>query len=369
MSITASSSHRSPVLNPFTKTVGHPGWLELRTTVPKPGSDAEIRQACEELQDGGTATVIGVDLFGSGEQVSMMEKAVRKAGIIAPVTSILSTSLREGGLQMTAVSGIRPEPLFLRDMIAGYHFRDEEALYCFLGGLKPEDAHAPRERQTEEVFSSINKALGLAGMGFEHVVRTWFYNEEILEWYHGFNRVRTGYFQNHTIRRMPASTGIGAPNPSGTALAAKALAILPSIGGGVGIHPVRSPLQCDAFAYGSAFSRAMEVSDSRSRTVYISGTASIEPGGKSVHMGDPAGQMELTMDVVGGILDEAGMRLEDATRVVAYFRDPAHIRVWEDCCRRRALPPLPLLAVGCYVCRDDLLFEIELDVSVQKCTA
>lgn len=366
MSTTASVPHGLPVLNPFTKTVDHPGWQEFRTSVPKPESGEEIRRACEELQDGGTATVIGVDLFGSREQIAMMEKEVRKAGIGAPVTSILSTSLQEGGLQMTAVSGIKPEPLVLRDTILGYHFQDEEARYCFLGGLKPEDVHSPRERQTEEVFSSIDKALALAGMGFEHVVRTWFYNEKILEWYHGFNRVRTGYFQNHSIRRMPASTGIGAPNPVGTALVAKAIAVLPSVGGTVRIHPVRSPLQCDAFAYGSAFSRAMEVSDSHSRTLYISGTASIEPGGKSVHMGDPAAQIALTMDVVHGILGKASMRLEDSTRVVAYFRDPAHIPVWEDYCRRHALPPLPSLAVGCYVCRDDLLFEIEIDVSVEN---
>ena len=67
------------------------------------------------------------------------------------------------------------------------------------------------------------------------------------------------------------------------------------------------------------------------------------------------------MAVVRAILDEAGMRLEDTTRAIAYFRDPAHIPIWEEYCRN--LPPLPAVSLGCYVCRDDLLVEIELDVS------
>ena len=287
-----------------------------------------------------------------------MEEAVRLAGIAAPVTSVLSTAPCGGGMQFAAATGVKPKPLVLRDRVAGYLIEDAGASHCFLGGLKPGDPGASREHQTEEVFAMIEEALALAGLSFEHVVRTWFYNDKILDWYPVFNRVRTWFFQRHAIRRMPASTGIGAPNPAGTALVAKAFAVRPGTGE---IRVCRSPLQCDAFAYGSAFSRALEVSDSRSRTLYVSGTASIEPGGRSAHQGDPSRQIALTMDVVRAILDEAGMRLEDTTRAVAYFRDPAHIPLWEKHCR--SLPALPVVSLGCHVCRDDLLFEIELDVS------
>ena len=299
---------------------------------------------------------MGVDLFGTAAEIAGMEEVVRLAGIAAPVTSVLSTSPHGGGMQFTAATGVEPTPLVLRDRVAGYLIEDSGTSHCFLGGLKPGDREASHEHQTEEVFSTIEEALALAGLNFGHVVRTWFYNDKILDWYPVFNRVRTWFFQRHAIRRMPASTGIGAPNPSGTALVAKAAAVRFEAGA---IRVCHSPLQCDAFAYGSAFSRAIEVSDSRSRTLYISGTASIEPGGRSVHNGDPSGQIELTMDVVRAILGEAGMRLEDTTRAVAYFRDPAHIPLWERFCP----PGLPSVSLGCYVCRDDLLFEIELDVS------
>lgn len=330
-------------------------------TLQGPVGPADLRQALQELP--GDATVLGIDLLGTAPQISDMEQIVKLAGIEAPVTAAISSSPGGGGLQFIAATGIVPVPLVLRDRIAGYLINDSGTSHCFLGGLRPGDAGASREDQTREVFQTIEEALALAGMSFEHVARTWFYNEDILAWYPAFNDVRTEFFRHHAIRRMPASTGIGAPNPAGTALTAKAIA-LKSGPGETLIAAVCSPLQCDAFAYGSAFSRAIEVSDSSSRTLYISGTASIEPGGKSIHQGDPAAQIGLTMDVIRAILDEAGMRIEDATRAIAYFRDPSHIPLWDDYCRN--LPPLPIVSLGCHVCRDDLLFEIELDASVRS---
>jgi len=340
------------------KTIEHPGWLESHATVAGAAGAAELLQAREQLPGGMGATVLGVDLFGTSAEIAGMKEAVRRAGIEAPLTSVVSSAAGCGGLQFAAATGGDPLPILLQGRVAGYLIEASGASHCFLGGLQPGDPGASREDQTREVFLTIEKALALAGMGFKHVVRTWFYNENILDWYPDFNDVRTGFFKNHSIRRMPASTGIGAPNPAGTALVAKALAVQPGAGE---IRVRRSPLQCDAFAYGSAFSRAIEISDTCSRTLSISGTASIEPGGRSAHQGDPAAQIELTMDVVRAILDEAGMRLEETTRAIAYFRDPSHIPLWDD--YRRQLPPLPVVSLGCHVCRDDLLFEIELDVS------
>lgn len=341
-------------------SIEHPGWVESHLTLELPTSETELLESLEELPGKSGASVIGVDLFGTQDQLVSMESIVRQAGLTAPVTSVISCAPSGGGMQIQAVSGTEATPLLLDGRIAGYVVEGDGAKHCFLSGLTPRDSGASRENQTEEVFSTIEKALSDTGMDFTHVVRTWFYNDQILDWYSGFNRVRTGFFQRHGIRRMPASTGIGAPNPAGTALVAKAVAVR-SDDDSTRIRTVRSPLQCDAFAYGSAFSRALEVADSHSRTLYISGTASIEPGGKSVHKGDPAGQIHLTMEVVEAILGEAGMNFGDTTRAVAYFRDPAHIAHWNDF--SRTLPSLPVIAVGCHVCRDDLLFEIELDAS------
>jgi enamine deaminase RidA (YjgF/YER057c/UK114 family) len=338
------------------KTIEHPGWLESHATLQGPASAEDLHQAREQLPGGMEAAVLGVDLFGTAAEISGMEEAVKRAGISAPVTSVLSSSPCGGGVQFVAVTGIEPSPLVLRDRLRGYLIEGRGSSHCFLGGLLPGDPGASRGDQTQDVFATIEETLALAGMGFEDVVRTWFYNERILEWYPAFNGVRTEFFERHAITRMPASTGIGAPNPAGTALVAKALAVRPGAGE---IRVCHSPLQCDAFAYGSAFSRALEVSDSCSRTLYISGTASIDPVGQSTRLGDAAGQIGLTMDVVRAIIDEAGMKPADATRAIAYFRDPAHVPLWDRFCP----PGLPSVSLGCHVCRDDLLFEIEIDVS------
>jgi len=105
----------------------------------------------------------------------------------------------------------------------------------------------------------------------------------------------------------------------------------------------------------------MEVAGPRSRSLYISGTASIEPGGKTVHVGDTARQIEKTMEVVVAILAHSGMELTDTTRAIAYFRHSADISLWSDYCRSRQLSQLPVIVTQCDICRDDLLFEIELD--------
>ena len=349
----------STCTNPLSlKTIEHPGWLESHVTLQGLANTGDIQQAREQLPGGMESTILGVDLFGTGKEIAGMQEAVKLAGIAAPVTPIISSSPCGGGMQFAAVTGVEPAPLILRDRLHGYLIESCGTSHCFLGGLLPGDPGATRGDQTQDVFAAIEEVLTLAGMDFKHVVRTWFYNEKILEWYPEFNGVRTEFFQRHAIRRMPASTGIGAPNPAGTALVAKALAVRPGDGE---IRICRSPLQCDAFAYGSAFSRALEVSDSCSRTLYISGTASIDPGGQSALQGDAAGQIALTMEVVRAIIDEAGMKLEDTTRAIAYFRDPAHVPLWVRFCP----PGLPSVSLGCHVCRDDLLFEIELDVSAR----
>lgn len=159
---------------------------------------------------------------------------------------------------------------------------------------------------------------------------------------------------------LPASTGIGAGNPFGAALTAGLLAMDPKTPG-IGAATVESPLQDSPRKYGSAFSRAVEVTLGDHRRVTISGTASIDQPGATVHVGDVAAQVDLTMRVVEAILHSRAMRWADVTRGLAYFRhgsDVAEYRRWEAV---RGIGPLPVIAGTHTVCREDLLFEIEID--------
>lgn len=345
----------NPSTSAAVRHIEHPGWTESHLSFSG-GADG-LADALARLPGG--ATVVSADAFGTAEEIAAAGAACRAAGITAPLTRVLSTAAGFGGLELVAAAGCPVSRA--GDECAGFVVEGPEARHLFLGGIVPADASATREAQTEAVFSRIGRALDAVGMAFPDVARTWFYNDRILDWYPGFNAVRTEYFRRHDIRRMPASTGIGAPNPDGFALVAKALAVVPRRPGAGGVRTVRSPLQCDAFAYGSAFSRAVVVGDSRTRTLHISGTASISPGGESAHSGDTAAQIRLTMDVVREILREAAMDFSDTVRSVVYFRNPADIPLWSP--RRFGLDAAPSAILGCDVCRDDLLFEIELDAA------
>jgi enamine deaminase RidA (YjgF/YER057c/UK114 family) len=302
------------------------------------------------------------DLFAPAASLQALRRTLRTAGLTCPVTGILVAPDSPGGLHIDLISGPAPRPIRDGGRTLGFAFEDDDARYALLGNIFPPDPAAPVAVQTEAVFAAIERALASVGMTFRQVIRTWFYNDDILGWYDVFNRVRTAYFQQHRVARMPASTGIGAPNASRGALVAKVLAVSPKTPR-AHIAPVSSPLQCEASAYGSSFSRAFEVRTRTRHFLTVSGTASIEPGGRTIHPDDTARQIDTTLDVVDAILASRGMTFAHATRAIAYFRDPADVALWETCRRLRDLPAFPVILAGCTICRDDLRFELELDAA------
>jgi len=266
------------------------------------------------------------------------------------------------GTQAFIIDGRPVRSVTLGDRVVGSVWADEDADYCLLAGILPTDSRVTRGAQTTSSMEQIEIALQKADMDFSHVVRTWFYLDDLLAWYDEFNTARTKFFESRGVfnRLVPASTGIGARNPAGMALAAGALAIRPRHKG-VHTEEVASPLQCSATEYRSSFSRAVEVAFPDHRMLIISGTASIAADGKSMFTNDVAKQIHLTFDVVEAILRSREMDWKNTIRAVGYFRDIEDLPVFQACCRERGIPPLPMVPAHATVCRDDLLFEIELD--------
>ena len=192
-----------------------------------------------------------------------------------------------------------------------------------------------------------------------------FHNDNILGWYAGFNRVRSAHYAGVKWRTgsLPASTGIGARNPAGGALVVGARALRAGAGPARAVE-IGSPLQCPAPAYGSAFARAMELSTSAGRQLMVSGTASIHPDGQTAWVGDIARQVDRTMEVIGAILRSRAMDFTAVTRATAYYRDAADRRHFSAWLAAHGLPDLPVVHTHSVVCRDDLLFELELDAAV-----
>jgi len=208
----------------------------------------------------------------------------------------------------------------------------------------------------------MEQVLAEAGLAFRDVIRTWFYLDDILDWYGEFNQVRNGFFQDRGVYTgvMPASTGVGGGSASRTAVVADLLAVRAGQSG-VSCVAVPSPLQSAAAEYGSSFSRAVELKVPGQRRLYVSGTASILPDGRTAHAGDVVAQVALTMEVVEAILKSRAMTWADAVRGIAYFKHMADAPALEDWLRAHAVTDCPLVVAKNDICRDDLLFEIEAD--------
>jgi len=254
--------------------------------------------------------------------------------------------------------------VMLDGRVVGSKWSDEDADYCLLAGLIPESASDSRGDQTTSCLLQMERGLNAAGFEFLHLVRTWFYLDHLLDWYDEFNVARTAFFRSKGVfdRLIPASTGIGAGNAAGMALAAGALAIRKKHDG-VRFEEVVSPLQCPATAYRSSFSRAVEIGLSGLRYLTISGTASIAPEGETLYVGDYEKQIRMTLDVVEAILHSRQMDWKDTVRAICYFQRISDLSLFQSICEERGIPPLPMLPVQATVCRDDLLFEIELDAA------
>lgn len=266
------------------------------------------------------------------------------------------------GIQIHALSGVAVKPLTVEGRVVGVLFEDEWARHCILAGMRPANPGASRAVQTFEILELMETALGAAGMSFTDVFRTWFYLDAILDWYDEFNRVRNDFFRRRGVfdGLVPASTGVGGSNGSGTAVVADLLAIQPKRPETT-CRPMPSPLQCPALDYGSSFSRAVEVARPGQRRLYVSGTASIYPDGRTAHVGDSAAQLQLTMDVVEAILSSRGMAWTDTVRGIAYFKNMDDLPLLTRWCAAQGLEGWPVIAAKNDICRDDLLFELELD--------
>lgn len=312
------------------------------------------------------AHIISQFVFGScahyDESIKKLEKL---AGPVTwPVTWLHGDSCSCGcltGTQIMAVSGIDVYPIKLDGKTVGSVYEDEDGKYFHLGNIHTDDFSGTNADHARRAYEKMLQALQTVNMDFRNTVRMWNYLDDILSWYGDFNVMRTEFFNKHDVFNniIPAATGIGAGNPSGAAYVGDLMAIKPK--GNTKAFAVPSPLQCPAINYQSSFSRAVEIDFSDHRYLSISGTASIEPGGETVHIDDVAGQIKLTMEVVEAILKSRNMSWDNTVKSIAYFADIKDAPVFYEFLKNNNYPQFPVSISHAIVCRHDLLFEIELE--------
>jgi len=121
----------------------------------------------------------------------------------------------------------------------------------------------------------------------------------------------------------------------------------------------------EAYDYGSAFSRGMRIDLNGLTILLISGTASIDDQGRTVHVGDLRGQMRRTYENISKLLASEGATWHDIVRTTCYLRDiERDYQVFNEertlFFKEQGLDPLPAsTGIQAILCRPDLLVEIE----------
>lgn len=137
---------------------------------------------------------------------------------------------------------------------------------------------------------------------------------------------------------------------------------------GIDKKPVSAPeVLNEAFCYDkpSSFSRGLRLQFGDTVLLLISGTASVDESGRSVHMGDFRAQCRRTFLNIAKLLGSEGATWKDVVRTTCYLRDidrdyTAFNEERTAFYEAQELDPLPAsTGIQAHLCRPELLVEIE----------
>jgi enamine deaminase RidA (YjgF/YER057c/UK114 family) len=259
----------------------------------------------------------------------------------------------------------------------------------YAAGISSYDTTGDFVNQAEDAFRLLKGILRSEGLTMADIVRQWNYVENILsvqdeeghinQHYQILNDVRSRYYAEASFNKgFPAATGIGM-NTGGIIL--EIYAVLPRKH--VEIHPLKNPLQVDAYNYsdrvlvGDAtagqqikttpkFERAKYIGINSEANVYISGTAAIH-NELTIGVDDPIKQTETTIENIASLisvenLQMAGIEWEGREPIYqfirVYIKNQDYLESVRKICSKR-FPGIPVHYLIADVCRDNLLVEIE----------
>ena len=216
--------------------------------------------------------------------------------------------------------------------------------------------------QTEQLFAAYEAQLGRVGAGLrDNVVRTWLFVQNVDNNYAGMVEARRELFEARGLSREThyiASTGIEGRHANrwcNVLMDAYAVA-------GIDEAQIRYLTAGDHLGptidYGVTFERGTGIDYRDRRHVLISGTASIDPSGNTLHRGDIIAQTERAVKNAASLLRNAGAALSDLAHLIVYLRDPADCKL-VTCEIKTHFPTTPTVFLRAPVCRPEWLVEIE----------
>ena len=220
-------------------------------------------------------------------------------------------------------------------------------------------------KQANEMLHKCENVLKQNGTDLRAVPRTWMWLEDILDWYDDFNSVRNAFFVERgmigkgIVSKMPASTGISIGPEEGIC----AIDLVAVDDAGLLEYIDAGGNQKSAYEYGSAFSRACIAPTPAGKTLYISGTASIDAEGNTTNLDDAEKQIEDTIENIRAVLRDGRCSDSDLVAAIMYCKTAEVERLFLEKFADLGWPAFTAVAD---VCRGNLLFEIEAAAMLPK---
>jgi enamine deaminase RidA (YjgF/YER057c/UK114 family) len=208
------------------------------------------------------------------------------------------------------------------------------------------------------MFRTAECVLAQCGFEFGDVVRTWIYLRDIDRDYDALNRGRRDFFQQRGITRLPASTGVqGVPFPLVHDVSVSVAAVRSARP--LEVTAISTPTLNEAWSYGADFSRGLRLADGNAVTLFVSGTASIDEQGRTVHLGDVAAQTERMLHNIATLLAQQNASFADLVSGITYVKHANDAPALRAVCRARGFDGFPWALVEAPLCRPELLCETE----------
>jgi enamine deaminase RidA (YjgF/YER057c/UK114 family) len=212
--------------------------------------------------------------------------------------------------------------------------------------------------QALDMFYAAERLLQQCGMGFRDVVRAWIHLRDIDRDYDTLNRARREFFRQRGIKQRPASTGVqGTPFPDEHDFSMSVQAVQSPRA--LDITRMSTPTLNEAWSYGADFSRGLRLTEVNKVMLHISGTASLDEAGRTVHVANFEAQVDRMLENIETLLAQQGARFENLVSGITYLKNPSDAPVLRSMYRERGFDQFACAIVEAALCRPELLCETE----------
>jgi enamine deaminase RidA (YjgF/YER057c/UK114 family) len=329
------------------------------------------------------------------DRIKLISSTVYNAFRVRPSTSIIAQSPANGHqisleLILLLEKSVDATIVYKKEQNIAYTLvTSPDATELYAGGISAMNFTSDFTEQVNRSYNLMKLILNREGMTFANIVRQWNYvegilkicycNDEHIQHYQVLNDIRSKYYAEADFRNgYPAATGIGT-DAGGLLLECYAIKASHPID----IIPIKNPKQVDAYHYSEQvlvgdslekhhkkttpkFERAKYSHVNSVRTIYISGTASIQSE-KTLGENNIRKQTEVTLENIANLLTQSNLRnagvqkISDTieyTFIRIYLKTRSDLDLVKDICDKfyKNVPVHYLIAD---ICRDNLLLEIE----------